>query len=104
MRYRVVLSPSARVHLQEIVAYLETEAPAAADDVLERLMAQIASLSEFPHRAAIAREEIFFHLGLRQLIVSPYRVIFRIDEPALEVHVLWVRHAARRSMGEPDIQ
>lgn len=41
---------------------------------------------------------------VRQLIYGRYRTIFRIDEKHKVVHVLTIRHSARRSLSEKEIQ
>ena len=39
-------------------------------------------------------------LGLRQLIYKSHRIVFRVNRQQQRVAVLYVRHAARRTIGE----
>lgn len=44
-----------------------------------------------PQRCPLARENDYFDDTLRQLLVKSHRIIFRIEEPAKIVRVLYVR-------------
>lgn len=41
-------------------------------------------------------------MALRQLVHSKFRVLFTIDEQGRHVHVLHIRHGARRGLFEVD--
>ena len=61
-----------------------------------------------PARFAIAPESEKLGIELRQLHYGKrtgnYRIVYRIIEPVLEVHVLTVRHGARRPFKLEDIE
>jgi len=67
----------------------------------------IETLSEMPARCALAPEAAKLGVSLRQLLhgkhPSVYRIVFRVVEDVLEVHVLTVRHGARRPLTENEI-
>ena len=63
----------------------------------------VESLSVLPATSGSAREAETLAADLRQLLFRSYRIIFRIEEDAAVVRVLHVRHAARRTVGEPEI-
>ena len=65
-----------------------------------RMEAALETLQVMPRRCPAAPESAFFEQEIRQLLVNPYRVPFTIT--ASEVHVLHVRHASRRWLGEVD--
>jgi plasmid stabilization system protein ParE len=75
----------------EAFAYIQADRPTAAVRWLDRLLDAVATLAEFPDggRAIpeVGRPE------LRELIVRPYRVVYRRD--AKQVFILSIRHGRR---------
>ena len=107
MAYRVIVQERAERDITEAYAYIEGAAPDAALRWYGRIKVCIQSLSEFPRRCAKAPEAEKLGIDIRQLLFGKrsgiYRVIFRIDEHAGEVHVLSVRHGARKPIEPADI-
>lgn len=74
------------------------------------LIKAIASLKEMPRRCPIAREDAFFSQEIRQLLYGKgkqaYRIIFTVieDQPIPTVRILYIRHGAQRTIGEPEIE
>ncbi|MBX3118931.1 MAG: type II toxin-antitoxin system RelE/ParE family toxin [Fimbriimonadaceae bacterium] len=105
MSYKIILQPSAEVGIIEAHDYIAERAPEAADKWVRRLRMEIGTLSEMPGRCSVAPESIKLGFDLRHLLFGKrsgvYRVIFRILETEKEVHVLSVRHGARKPL-EPD--
>jgi len=88
---KVVWSPLADGQVDEAIAYIAAEDPAAALAWLERLLERVMSLAAFPDSGRMVpelqREEV------REIIVGPYRVMYRRSADVVEIAA--VRHAAR---------
>lgn len=83
MNYRVDLTESAALELEEIHTYVadhdSPEAAEAADALLDNFEKAIATLASLPERGAIPRE--LTTLGIkefREVFFKPYRVICRV--------------------------
>ena len=78
--YELVWAPNAIRDVDEILDYVAvTRGPAAAERLYLKLVPRINSLSQFPKRARVVPE--LRQVGVREyreLIVSPYRILFRI--------------------------
>ncbi|MFO0980994.1 MAG: type II toxin-antitoxin system RelE/ParE family toxin [Planctomycetota bacterium] len=75
--------------LEEIVAFVARESPAAAKRVLGAVSAKARSLKTFPHRGHLVPE--LAHFGIRswlELVVPPYRLIYRIEDHRVQVLAL----------------
>ncbi len=78
--------------------YIRNRAPLNAERWLQGLYDAVQSLEIMPQRCALARENEFFDEELRQLVFKSYRIVFTIRTDT--VHILFVRHTARRPLGE----
>ncbi len=93
-RAKVRWTRSARRDLEGIVAYLADRSPQAALSTLDRLEAQAKSLATLPDRGRIVPELSRLHIRqYRELVVPPYRVIYRVS--GKQVWVLVVIDARR---------
>ncbi len=102
MKYRIIISPNAQQEIREAFAFISRGAPLNAARWLQGIHQRIASLETMPDRCELAREAEFIEgVVVRQIIFKSHRIIFFIDEPSTSVHVVTVRHAARRAVGEP---
>ena len=98
MDYQVVLSPSARADLRDIVRYISLDAPDRALRFGQFLVSHTRRLAQFPELGRVVPE---FHDSLiREIIVRSYRVVYRLDHSARLVEVIRFWHAAR---GIPDV-
>jgi toxin ParE1/3/4 len=78
--YRVDWAESAGRDLLGIVNYLAGRNPAAAAEVLERLERRAAALRTAPGRGRVVPELARLQMRhYRELIVTPHRLIYRID-------------------------
>lgn len=101
MKYTVILQPAAEEEIEAGYLYLLSEASVAvAVRWFNQLEQAIETLEAMPRRCAVAPESSYFELEIRQLLVDPYRILFTIA--GKEVHVLHVRHASRRRLGETE--
>lgn len=88
---KVEWHPEAEDELDVILAYLAERNPLAALALAEALVVAADSLSTFPHRGRPGKAA-----GTRELIaVSPYLLIYGVDEEAGLVRILSVWHGAR---------
>ncbi len=95
-RRKVLWAKSARRDLKAIVAYLADRSPQAALSTFDRLETRAKSLATLAGRGRIVPELGRLHIQqYRELVVSPYRVIYRVrDTRVLVLAVI----DARRSL------
>ena len=98
MDYQVVLSPSARSDLRDIVRYISFDAPDRALHFGFFLISRTRLLARSPELGRIVPE-----LGdavIREIIVSSYRVVYRLNHSQHLIEIIRFWHAAR---GTPEI-
>jgi len=80
VRFEVELTHGAQGDLEDIHSYLcEQDASGAADRLLDGFLELVGTLEQFPMRGAIPRElEALGIKEYRQLLLKPYRIIYRI--------------------------
>ena len=101
MKYQVIVQPTAADEIDAAFVFIAKHSSVAnAEAWFNRLDDQIQTLSSFPNRCPSAPEIAYFAEEIRQLLVEPYRVLFTVA--GKRVHVLHVRHMARRAISEPD--
>ena len=98
MAFRVVWSRTALNDIRDVVRYISIDSPARAQSFAFKIISEIDRLALSPY---IGRAVPEYHCtAIREIIVRPYRVVYRLDESskALEITRIW--HAAR---GEPGL-
>jgi toxin ParE1/3/4 len=88
---KVYWAPLAEEQVASAFAYISAERPDAAVDWFERLVHQIESLATLPDLGRMVPEAQ--RESIRELLVDPYRVIYRRDQDA--VMILTVQHQRR---------
>ncbi len=92
--YKVLWADIAREDLRSIIEYIHADSPAAAKDNLRRIKRKTSSLSSFPQRGRVVPElKEYGILQYRELIIPPWRVIYRVSE--YQVYVLLVIDSRR---------
>lgn len=92
--FRVQWSETAVRDLEELVSYVAADSAATAERILKKLESRAQSLKSSPARGRVVPELVHFGIrSWRELIVRPYRIIYRID--AGTVHVLAVLDGRR---------
>jgi len=84
--FRVQWAEAAVRDLEELVSYIAADSPINAERTLDKLRRRAEALESAPSRGRVVPE--LAHFGLRswrELIVKPYRIIYRIDESAVPV-------------------
>jgi len=93
-RYEIVWARRAQDDLRDIVDYIAMDSPGNALTILERIKDKASSLYVMPERCRIVPEfKAHGILHYRELIVSPWRIMFRIA--AMKVYVLSVLDGRR---------
>ncbi len=88
-KYEVLWARSAEDDLISIIKFIHSENSIAAKNNLKKIKTKVSNLSNLPSRGRIVPElKDEGILQYRELIISPWRVIYRISE--LNVYVLLV--------------
>jgi toxin ParE1/3/4 len=78
-RLRIRWSEAAAVDLEEIATYVAADSPLDARKLIATLKAKTDSLARMPERGRVVPELAYFGIRTwRELIVRPYRIIYRI--------------------------
>jgi len=92
--YEIVWARRAENDLKEIINYIAMDSPATALKVFKKIKNKTSSLYTMPERCRVVpelKDQGILHY--RELIVSPWRIMFRIA--AMKVYVLSVLDARR---------
>jgi plasmid stabilization system protein ParE len=85
-RFRVQWAEVAVRDLEELVAFIAVDSPLDAERVLRRVEARAARLESSPARGRVVPELARFGMRTwRELVVRPYRLIYRIESDAVTV-------------------
>jgi addiction module RelE/StbE family toxin len=98
MGYQVAFSPTARRDLRDIVRYISFDAPTRGLSFGQLLIRSAKELAEFPERGRVVPE--FGLDALREIVVRPYRIIYRVDHADCRIDIVRFWHGAR---GTPTI-
>jgi len=82
-------TPTALRDLESLHAFIEHDRARAAAGIMDKMLAAIENLARFPEMGRAGRAA-----GTRELVVSPYIVIYRIKKGAAEL--VAILHGARR--------
>ena len=98
MAYRVVWSQTALNDIKDVVRYISIDSPAWAQSFAFKIISEIDRLALSPY---IGRAVPEYHcIAIREIIVRPYRVVYRLDDPSKSLEIARIWHAAR---GEPGL-
>ena len=86
----------ARADLKSVREFIADDSAHYAEVVTRRLVLAAEVLQEFPEIGRLVPE--FERPDTREIIVRPYRVVYRLVDPN-EVHILTVHHSARLLRG-----
>jgi toxin ParE1/3/4 len=88
---RIVWSPHSLRDLQSIHAYIAPDSAIYADLVVQRIVDAVERLPAFPGSGRVVPER--GDASLRELIVRPYRIVYRVRGTIVEIATVF--HAAR---------
>jgi plasmid stabilization system protein ParE len=94
--YRVSITDRALSDLTSVSDYIRLHSPQNAAVTIERILDEIDGLDRMPSRFRVAARSRKRGSAVHAMIVRPFIVYYRIDEPARCVFVLEVIHGARR--------
>ena len=99
MAVRIIWSHLALTDLKEIGAYIQRDNPEAARAFVAALVEKLDLLENFPLLGRVVPE--LANPAVRELILSPYRLVYRISAGQDTVEVSRVWHAARGKIQGP---
>ena len=91
MAHRVVWSPRALADVEAISAFIATDSPAYARNVVRRIVTLAKTLSDFPRSGRKVPE--YAEESIRELFAYSYRVIYEVG--TTEVTIAAVIHGKR---------
>lgn len=94
-KYNVSLTSRALRDLDGIYVYITQTllVPETALGMVDKIEKEILSLEEMPYRFPERKTGAYANKGYRQLFVSNYTVIYRIDEKRRQVIVITIRYS-----------
>ena len=80
--YEVRVTRLALGQMKEIVHYISNDlmAPDAADNLLDKMKAEITKLSSFPKKHALIDEEPWRTEGVRKIVVKNFLIYYWVDD------------------------
>lgn len=99
MDFRIIWSEIALWDLRDIVRYIARDDPKTAERFGNFIISKILNLGTFPRIGRIVPE--FREDRLREIILTPYRIVYEIDDNISTLAVLRVWHGARGSVQLP---
>ena len=97
MAYKLIWSPTASEDLRHLVRFIATDSPDRAAAFGLRLIERVERLEGFPEMGRMIPERR--DPCIREIIVRPYRVIYRVTHEQKLLEIVRVWHAAR---GKPE--
>ena len=87
---RVAWTDRAKHRLRELHDYIAQDSPAIAAQVVRQLVARSRHFGDLPNVGRQVPE--YARIDVRELLVRPYRIIYRVDVERDRIDVLTVRH------------
>lgn len=98
MDYQIVWSKPALQDLHDLVRYIAADDSTTAMRFGERIITKVEGLASFPRIGRIVpelRDDL-----IREVILTPYRVIYEVSDADATLSILRIWHGAR---GEPEV-
>jgi len=87
--FSVLWSDTAQRDLLNIIDYISIDSKQNAKNIFKKIKENASHLTTMPEKGRIVPELDFFNIRIyREIIESPWRIIYRIEEP--KVHILAV--------------
>ena len=95
--YEVRVTRQALEQMKEIVHYISNDlmAPDAADNLLDKMKAEIIKLSSFPKKHALIDEEPWRTEGVRKIVIKNFLIYYWVDDKNNRVQVTTVIYSRR---------
>ncbi len=98
MDYQIIWSPEALNQLGDLVHFISKDNPSAAENMGSAIIEKILLLGRFPRLGKKFRK--MNRDDVREILISPYRVIYQIHEREKIISISTIWHGARQ---EPEI-
>ena len=99
MDYTIVWTQSALEDLRDLVRYIAADDPIAAERFGNAIIRKVEAITSFPRIGRMV-PEIGNEL-VREIILTPYRIVCELDDSAEQIAVIRVWHGAR---GVPELE
>jgi plasmid stabilization system protein ParE len=93
MAYKLIWSPAARDDLHDIAVFISRDNPQRAMTFGYRLISETDKLPAFPEMGRVVPE--YRNVIIREVIVRPYRIIYRVNHERELCEIARVWHSAR---------
>jgi plasmid stabilization system protein ParE len=94
--YRIVYSERARVDLVRVYQHIALDSPLNAAGFVDQIVAAIDTLAFLPGRHSIVRFHKAAGTPYRIIVVDPFLIYYRVHPESHAVHIVTIRHGARR--------
>jgi plasmid stabilization system protein ParE len=84
-KYKLLIFPSAKQDLQDIVDHINKLSPDAAIKLYDQIVEKIGSLSQMPLRCPLIKNLALKAKGYRVLVVDNYLVFFVVKGKTIEI-------------------
>ncbi len=84
-KYKLLIFPSAKQDLQDIVDYVNEFSPDAAIKLYDEIVKKIGSLSQIPLRCPLIKNPALKAKSYRVLVVNNFLVFFVVRENTVEI-------------------
>jgi plasmid stabilization system protein ParE len=93
MAYKLIWSPAARDDLHDIVVFIARDNPERAMSFGYQLISETDHLQTFPRLGRVVPE--YHSADLREIILRPYRIVYRLSQERKLCEIIRVWHSAR---------
>lgn len=93
MAYKLTWSPAARDDLHDIVIFIARDNPERAMSFGYQLISETDRLQTFPRLGRLVPE--YQNEDLREIILRPYRIVYRLNHERKLCEIVRVWHSAR---------
>jgi len=98
MAFRIIWTETAAQDLRGVTEFIALDNPDAARRLAEAILGKIETLSQLPMMGRIVPEKR--NPTIREVILSPYRIVYQTEQKHEVIHVARIWHAAR---GVPEL-
>lgn len=96
MAFRIVWSQSALDDLRDLVRYIARDDRHVARRFGDLIVNKVQALQTFPRIGRVVPE--YREESLREVIITPYRIVYEIDDDASQLTILRIWHSARGNL------
>jgi len=93
---KIRISPRALDDLRNVFGWIRKDSPQNAERMIKLLLDAIDGLDILPHRYPVQLSAAGNRRQIRSMPAWPYLARCRIDDQKMAVHIVRVRHGARR--------